>query len=726
MKTILQIAFPSALPQCFDYLSSSHIVAEGSRVQVPFKQSTRTGIVISKTQTSKVPPERLKSIERVTDTEPILQPDLLSLLKWVSAYYHYPIGGVLKAALPRLVRRGHPLPAPLIDVWQACGREEQISLRAKKQYALFKRLKKLGSASASLLDIEFPNWRQAMKSLEHKGLVRCQVAIHAPQSTATVAARGHRLNADQQRADAAIASTIHQFSCSLLEGVTGSGKTEVYLSLCEKIIATHAQALVLVPEIALALQTVECFKERFGHRVQIFHSEQKDTDRLQTWVNALSGESDVIIGTRSAVFLPFRKLGIIVVDEEHDSSYKQEDYLRYHARDVSIMRAKIENLPVVLGSATPSLETLRNAASGRYAHFRLPLRIAQAEPARMQIVDLRAKPLQAGLSQLLIDKIDEHIGRGEQVLLFINRRGYAPVTICHHCGATVNCPRCDANMVYHQSNAKLNCHHCAKTMPLPKNCASCGADSLSPLGIGTEQIEEKLRTLFPDAHVLRIDRDIMKHRGMLEKRLALVRSGEADIIVGTQMLAKGHHVPSITLVGIVNIDQGLYSADFRSVERLAQLVVQVSGRAGRGEVAGHIILQTHHPQHPYLHTLLRHGYPVLAKELLQQRKTTGLPPYTHFALIRAQARELGVAMNFLSQVEKKARQLVQHHSVQVHAPMPAAMEKKADYYRASLLLDAHEAAPLHHCLNQLVPTIQALPQTRSLRWQLDIDPLEID
>lgn len=726
MNTVLHIAFPTAMPQCFDYLTGDYVASEGSRVQVPFKRNSRTGIVIAKAKTSKIATERLKCIEGIIDAEPILEPALLSLLQWVSSYYHYPIGGVLKVALPRLVRQGHALHAPITDIWQVCGNEDQLRSNALKQRALLKHLQKLGSADAALLDIESPDWRGTIKKLEAKGLVRRQIAIQPSVRQSQVTAARHQLNADQQRALAAISKFSNQFSCSLLEGVTGSGKTEVYRSLCEKILSKQAQVLVLVPEIALTLQTVECFRARFGHGVQIFHSGQRDTERLQTWVNALSGEARIVVGTRSAVFLPFKKLGMIIVDEEHDSSYKQEDSLRYHARDVAIKRAKIQNLPILLGSATPSLETLRNVSINRYAHHRLPHRIVQIEPPKFHIIDLRAQSLEGGLSQPLIHRIDKHIQRNEQVLLFINRRGYAPVTICHACGTAVSCPRCDASMVYHQSNAKLNCHHCAKTISLPSHCPSCGAGSLNHSGVGTEQLEEKLHQLFPTANIVRIDRDVTRRKGALEKRLAQVRCGVADIIIGTQMLAKGHHLPSITLACIINIDQGLFATDFRSTERLAQLIVQVSGRAGRGTTAGHIVLQTYHPKHPCLQTLVKQGYAPFARELLSQRETIGLPPYSHFALLRAEARQLGAAMNFLQKVEKHAQKLVQNNSVHVHAPMPATMEKKASYYRASFLLETHDIASLHDCLTRLVPVIQSLPKNRSLRWHLDVDPLEID
>ena len=608
MISVLHIAIPSLLLRCLDYLPNQQKVQPGMRVKIPLRNKTSIGIVISEEHSTPVPLTKLKPIIAVIDKEAIIPANLLSLLKWIAHYYHYPISGVLKVALPRLLRKAKPLSIDMVEVWRVRRARlpgHGLPSTAVKQRALLEWLGKLEDADKTLLDIEFKNWRAPLKILEQKGLVeRRQVKIKK-QAISDILPPRHQLNAAQRGVVEAMLAECNGFSCSLLEGVTGSGKTEVYLELCEFIIKQQKQVLVLVPEIALTIQTVARFRERFGQSVPVFHSRLTDTERMRTWSVAADGTARVVIGTRSASFLVFKKLGLIIVDEEHDSAYKQLESLRYHARDVAIKRAQLEDLPVLLGSATPSLETLHNVACGRYRHYQLRQRAGGAAMPHFRIIDVRRQRLDGGLSKPLIRMVNERLKRREQVLLFINRRGYAPIMICRQCGATIECRHCDARMVYHKSRGELRCHHCDFRMAPPSQCPQCQSKQLATIGIGTQKIEEKVRSLFPEARVLRIDTDAVRRKGVLSEYLEQIHSRQVDIIIGTQILTKGHHLPALTLTCMVDVDQGLFSVDFRSTEKLAQMITQVGGRTGRGDVAGEVILQTHQPHHPVLHTLLK-------------------------------------------------------------------------------------------------------------------------
>ena len=635
----------------------------------------------------------------------------------------------MKVALPQLLRSAKPLPSDTIEIWRVRRKPMQcaeLSKQASKQRALLAWLAKLDGADKTLLDMEFKNWRAPLKILEQKALVeRRQVKIKR-QKAHKAALPNYRLNADQQSAIKAILSKPCGFSCTLLEGVTGSGKTEVYLELCEFMLKQQKQVLVLVPEIALTIQTVARFSARFGQSVQVFHSQLTDNERLRIWGLALGGTVPIVIGTRSASFLAFKRLGLIIVDEEHDGSFKQIEAMRYHARDVLIKRAQLEDVPILLGSATPALETLHNATVGPYKHQRLMQRAGNATMPRFRIIDVRGQWLDGGLSKPLIKLIDERIKKREQVLLFINRRGYAPIRVCRQCGEISTCPHCDASLVYHKRINKLSCHHCGLKIALPQRCAKCNSDKLETIGVGTQQIEEKIQTLFSAARVIRIDADAVRRKDVLSRRLEQIHSGQVDIIVGTQILTKGHHLPAITLTCIVDVDQGLFSIDFRSTERLAQLITQVGGRSGRGDIVGDVVLQTHHPHHPLLNTLLHKGYSALSSELLYERQQVGLPPYCHLTLLRVEARQATLNSAFLNQVERYAVPLAKHSQVRVHPPMPAVLEKKAGYHRARMLFEAPSAIELNRYIAALLKKIKSLPVQRTVRWHFDVDPLEID
>ena len=729
MTSVLRIAIPSSMPDCLDYLPNGQKVQPGMRVKISLRGRDCVGIVISEEQDTEVPIEKLKPITRVVDKKAVIPDSLLSLLRWVSWYYHYPLGGVLKVALPRLLRLNKSLPPSTIEVWQVCrsrAQDAEISKRASKQRALLEWLDKLEAADKTLLDMEFKSWRAPLKSLEQKGWVeRRQVKIKK-QITAPCSVLRYKLNADQQRVVKAMLTECGSFSCTLLEGVTSSGKTEIYLELCEFIVGQKKQVLVLVPEIALTIQTVARFRERFGQSVQVFHSGLSDNERLRIWSLALDGTVQIVIGTRSASFLPFKQLGLIVVDEEHDSSYKQMESLRYHARDMSVKRAQLEGVPILLGSATPALETLHNALVNRYKHQRLMRRAGNAAMPNFRIIDVRGKWLNGGLSEPLIRMIDERIKKQEQVLLFINRRGYAPIIMCRQCGEVLTCTHCDAYLVYHKRVNKLVCHHCDARFAVPQQCPKCQSDMLEPIGVGTQQIEEKIQTLFPDARIARIDTDAVRRKDALAQQFEKIYAKQVDIIVGTQILTKGHHLPGITLTCVVDVDQGLFSPDFRSTERLAQLITQVGGRSGRGDVVGDVVLQTHHPEHPLLRTLLRKGYSSLSAELLEERQQVGLPPYSHLTLLRVKARQPNLSIDFLHHVERYAKQLAQGVQVQVYPPIPAVMEKKAGYHRACMLFEAQNVTVLNRYIAMLVKKVKALPTQKDIRWHFDVDPLEVD
>jgi len=725
-ETILRVAIPSALPESFDYLApagvSAAALSPGMRVAVRLGRQARVGVIAEVADETAVARERLKSVERVLDESPVVPAPLLGLLQWVARYYHQPLGGVLRTAMPLLARRGAPPQIPQTVFWECVAGGEPPSPRAVKQRALLDYLEDAGRLDEAALARRFPDWRPVMRRLLHRGLVARheESAMPAPAPRAP----GHRLNREQQAAVDAVAAGFGEFHRHLLEGVTGSGKTEVYLALCEQALERGEQALVLVPEIALTAQTVERFRAQLPGTVCVFHSGLTDRERFHCWSAALSGDAGVVIGTRSAVFLPFKRLGLAVVDEEHDASYKQsESSFRYHARDVAIKRAQTGSLPVVLGSATPSLESLHNALEGRYARRHLTRRAAGAAPPRWRVIDLRGSRLEDGLSPPLLAAMRDRLAAREQVLLFLNRRGYAPVMLCRDCGGALSCARCDARLVYHLRDGRLHCHHCGVSSRPPGACSGCGGD-MRLVGLGTEKVEPHLTRLFPETGIVRIDTDAVRRKNEVGRGLERVRSGDAGIALGTRRLTKGHAFPAMTLVGIVNADQSLFAADFRAIERLGQLIVQVGGRAGRGAAAGEVMLQTHHPHHPQLQVLLKSGYGAFALQLLPQREAAQLPPYRHLAVIRARSAGSGEAAAFLDLVHRSSEEFARRHATQVFPPAPMMMEKKAGHYRAQLLLSAAAAHSLNACLAALLPVAARLARRRKVRWHVDVDPCE--
>ena len=724
----LRVALPVPLPQTFDYLppgppttASQHDV--GRRVRVPFGNRELVGVVTGIGQVDA--PAGLREAAQWLDPVPLLEGELLASLRWLARYTHAPLGEVLSTALPATLRRGEALADTHEPGWELTedGRAALQQLRAGTRPRRLAELLAPGRLGEAAIASGMDQWREAARALLKRGLVR-QVALPASVPEPRPSA-GPVPNVQQHAAIGAITGA-NGFQAFLLDGVTGSGKTEVYLQAIAACLQQGRQALVLVPEIGLTPQMLARFRSRLGIPVHALHSGLNDNERARVWAAALRGEARVIVGTRSAVFIPLPQAGLLVVDEEHDGSYKQQDGIRYHARDFALVRGKALGVPVVLGSATPSLETLHNARSGRYTHLRLQQRAGDARPPAIRVVDVRKRPLQDGLSPEVIAGIGQHLRAGNQVLVFKNRRGYAPVLLCHDCGWTAPCKRCSTPlhatpMTVHGAGRRLQCHHCGARAPVPLACPDCASLALQPQGIGTERLEERLLQLFPDDPVLRIDRGTTARRDALEQTLATLGE-QPGILVGTQILAKGHDLPKLTLVVVVGIDEGLFSADFRASEKLAQQLIQVAGRAGRAERPGEVWLQTHHPDNALLHTLLNGGYHAFAEAELVQREAAGFPPFAHLALLRAEARQVEQANEFLGAV----KQLVANDSpVERYGPMPAPMPRRAGYQRTQLLLSSPQRRELHGLLDGLMPQVYPLPQARRVRWSLDVDPVDL-
>ncbi len=733
MNTYFRIAIPTPLRRHFDYLIPANLQANlpnaGVRVKVPFGRQTLIGILLEIVHETDVPAQKMKPIIEVLDKHPVFNSELLQLLRWCTLYYHHPVGEVMQNALPVKLRQGAATHIKGIRRWQLTADGKQLDLqslkRAAKQIALMGDLKQsLSGLLDSQLSEQHVGWRPVMKRLQEKGLVESfeenALPIAKPMRAAPT------LNADQQQAINRVIERMDDedkgFHAYVLEGVTGSGKTEVYLQIIEDIIKQGKQALVLVPEIGLTPQLLDRFLQRLDGRIAIMHSGLNDEERLQAWLHTQAGSADVIIGTRSAVFSPLLRAGVIIIDEEHDLSFKQHEGFRYSARDLAVKRARDLDIPIILGSATPSLETLYNALQGRYETLLLPERAGNAKPPTINLLDVRSQKMEHGLSAQLLHKMKEHLERDSQVLLFLNRRGFAPVLMCHECGWHALCPRCDAHMTLHQSSSQLRCHHCGTEQYKPSACPKCKSDDLLQMGFGTERIEHALTELFPQYQVIRIDRDSTRRKGSMEKLLKEINNGKRQILIGTQMLAKGHHFPNVTLVSMLNADHGLYSSDFRASERMGQLILQVAGRAGREEKEGEVLIQTHHADHPLFKPLLKHDYPAFAKALIEERRQTELPPFTHLALLRAEAVDQQSPMIFLEQAHLLLEQNKQK-DVLLMGPFPALMERRAGRYRAQLLIQANNRKQLQSLFATSITQIENHKTAKKVRWSIDIDPM---
>jgi primosomal protein N' (replication factor Y) len=730
--TILRVALDTPLRRLFDYLppsDSSPNITAGVRVRVPFGRQRLVGVVHSIATASELPKEKLKAILEVIDAAPVIDAQVMQLLEWAAQYYHHPLGEVIAAALPRMAREGAPARA-LTERWFAtdAGRQaldaNQLA-RAPRQRELLQMLNAGGTESTAISEM-IADWRTPMRALVARGFASSAESAESPPladaTTTLLRGGGPRLSDEQATAVQAIDAASGRFAPFLLYGITGSGKTEVYLHTVEHALRRNRRALVLVPEIGLTPQLVGRFRERFAVPVAVLHSALTDTERLAAWRQCLSGEARIVLGTRSAVFAPIADLGLVIVDEEHDASFKQhESGFRYSARDLAILRAQRIAAPIVLGSATPSLETLQNVIAGKFTRLSLPRRAGQALPPRAAVIDLREHAARQGISTPAVEAMQRHLADDGQVLVFINRRGYSPTLACTACGWIAPCSDCDARLTVHLGASRLRCHHCGAEAPLPANCPQCGY-AVKHVGQGTERVEETLAKLFPAMPIVRLDRDVVRKRGDLEAVVSRIASGEARILVGTQMVTKGHDFPSVTLVVVLNADQGLFSTDFRAPERVAQTIIQVAGRAGRGTKPGEVLIQTEYPGHPLLQSLLNEGYDGFARAALAERAAAHWPPFAHVVALRASATALAPAIEFL----RAARQLSgRHAALKILGPAPAAMTKRAARYHAQLLIESADRAPLHRMLSEWLPRVEEIKTPRDLRWSLDVDPLDL-
>jgi len=746
---VVRVALPTPLRRLFDYRTDpsgvpGDPIGPGMRVRVPFGRQRLIGIAMEVAAGSDIPDERLKPVLEVLDRQPIFDPAALALLAWAADYYHHPIGEVLTAALPKALRLGATLEARE-ERWlltpagaEAAARGEPR--RGPRQRALLAALAGGQSLTAAELDRQLGSWREAARALGDRGwLVTVETIPQqaAAPPAATAGGPGPEPNEEQRVAIERVCESLGAFAGFVLHGVTGSGKTEVYLRVVERAMRLGRGALVLVPEIGLTPQLVGRFRQRFPVPMTVLHSALTDPERLLAWREAFSGRARIVLGTRSAVFAPMRDLGVIIVDEEHDTSFKQhEGGFRYSARDLAVVRAQRAGVPVVLGSATPALETLQNVAAGRYTRLVLARRAAAAVPPRLSLVDLRSSAVRAGISTPSVQAIERHLQAGGQVLVFLNRRGYAPTLLCTACGWIAPCRDCDARLTVHLGAARLRCHHCGADSALPERCPQCGF-AVKTVGQGTERIEETLTTLFPGVACIRLDRDVVRRRGDLEEAMRRMAAGEARILVGTQMVTKGHDFPNVTLVVVLNADQGFFSTDFRAPERLAQTIVQVAGRAGRGEKAGEVLIQTEFPDHPLLRSLLAEGYDGFARAALSERSQASWPPFSRLAAVRDSAKTAEAALAFLTQARKAAEELrasgsgarfasrAPGRALRLLGPAPAAMAKRAGRYHAQLLVESTDRAALHRFLDAWLPALEALPSARRVRWALDVDPIEL-
>lgn len=730
---ILQIALDTPLRRIFDYLpppglvgcSSDGVPRRGTRVRVPFGRQQLIGILVGIVSESTIAASKLKAALEILDSEPVFDSHTFDLLRWAAEYYHHPLGEVFAAALPVSLRAGQRALAQT-EWWTLTetGRRElecPSTRRAPQQRALLAWLAQRMRATTDEVGETFK--LAQLRNLATRHWIAAETVVPDTMPMDMRPSEVALTNAQAQCVDA-ILESLPRFAAHLLYGVTGSGKTEVYLRVIAAAIAGGGQALVLVPEIALTPQLVERFRHRFSSGVVVVHSGLAGNERRDAWRAAHSGHARIIIGTRSAVFTSLPKLALIVVDEEHDASYKQHEGFRYSARDLAVVRARGAGVPIVLGSATPSLETLENAAAGRYSKHLLPQRAGTARAPRMSLVDLRKHASEQGLSTPAMQAIARHLEAGGQVIVFLNRRGYAPSLFCNACGWVVPCAHCDARMTLHRRAQQLRCHHCGAHSAIPAICSNCNA-ALNPVGQGTERVEETLARLFPEAPLARLDRDTACARGAMQTVLDRVHSGEARILVGTQMLTKGHHFPEVSLVVILDADQGLFASDFRATERLAQTITQVAGRAGREARAGEVMIQTEFPEHPLLNRLIREGYEGFAASALEERREAGWPPYSRLAMLRAEAKD-SVGLDAFLRAAVDSSRALNEAAVKVLGPASALIARRADHFRAHLLIETTVRSTLQRFLARWLPHVETLPGPAGLRWSIDVDPLEVD
>lgn len=721
----VSVALDVPLRQVFDYRlkTGEAAPAVGARVRVSFGRRELVGIVWPSKQPSTLTDDKLKFIGDVLDKQPLLDSHSRQLVDFAARYYHQPIGEVVSAALPPGLRAGKDSDEriehiALTDQGRAAI-DDKLLQKAPKQHALLSALADADRAlPAEALQTQLPGWRRVANSLLNRGLLEQTLQrLEQDWQSAITREPAPLLTDEQQTIVQAIIDAGQHYAPCLLDGVTGSGKTEVFLQLIAREIDAGRQTLVLVPEIGLTPQLVSRFERRLGRKVALLHSGLAESERTAAWLAARDGRASIVLGTRSTVFVPLANPGLIIVDEEHDSSLKQHEGFRYHARDLAVWRARQYDVPLILSTATPSLESLHNANQGRYRHFRLSQRAGEAAPPAISVIDTNRFNLTEGVSQPVIDAMRKHLDADNQVMIYLNRRGFAPTLICSDCGNIANCNHCDAHMTLHAARNQLQCHHCGARRTPPSACGDC-AQPLKPLGEGTERVEEVIAAQFPDVALARIDSDTTMAKGSMQAALAAAKSGESRILIGTQMLAKGHHLPKLTLVVILNADQGFFASDFRASERLAQSIVQVAGRAGRADQAGQVLIQTAYPDHRWLRMLVHEGYAAFAEDILSEREQVGWPPFKHIAVLHAASSQEQTAINFLHQ----ARQQLNQSGIECLGPAPASMLRRAGRYRYQLLLTADHRVSLQSQLGLLTQFLDQQKATHRLRWSLDVDP----
>ncbi|MGX5175333.1 primosomal protein N' [Aliikangiella sp. IMCC44653] len=737
---IVSVAINVPLRRTFDYrfdTKPAHEPEVGMRVKVPFGSHTKIGLIsevhpiadyLAKNPEANL--NKLKPVALILDEAPLVSPKLIRLYEWMVGYYHAPQGEIWQTLLPTALLKGSPTQYVRSSRWliSELGREvlqkNQLAKNAVKQKLILQRL--FENPAGILHDRlrEFELDYSGLKKLAGKNWVvrSFQKDSSSKAITKSQGMENIHLNSEQQFAIDEVSASLNQYQTFLLFGVTASGKTEVYLRLIEKVIEQDRQALVLVPEIGLTPQTLRRFQNRFAVEIVLMHSGMSEQQRLQSWLKARSGDAKIIIGTRSALFVPLHRPGIIIIDEEHDLSFRQQQGFRYSARDVAMVRGHLEKVPVLLGSASPSLESLMNVEKKKITQLNLRQKAQATAELSYQVIDLKKQIINNGLSQELVKKIKQHLSAKGQILLFLNRRGYAPVLLCHECGWSSSCTRCDTHFTYHHKNHFLQCHHCGSSKRAPRQCPECQCEQMIPVGLGTERLQETVAALFPDAKLARIDRDTTRKKAAMQEFVTSVKAGEVDILIGTQMLAKGHHFPDVTLVALIDMDGALYSADYRAPEYAAQLITQVSGRAGRAQRQGEVIIQTHLAEHPMLAQVIHQGYAAFANSALQERIEAEYPPYAFSAMFQAESPHPEPVNQFLQDV----RLILDRYTdlkVELLGPAPSLYMKKAGKYRYQLFLQTLSRNDLHRLLDLTLPDIEKLKSANKVRWRLEIDPV---
>lgn len=752
LSAIYQVCIPKTFRDFFDYRAEGFLPSIGARVWVPFGKKKRVGVIIGTAQHSQVPNNKLKSIERIIDNEPLLCVSTLALCKWVSQYYQSPLSEILALALPKNYRMGKSTELPKEIYYQLIMPAQQahalVPKQARRLHELINQMNQIQQSdlkqttfsstetetSTNLADnSDHSLWINKKSLIEKKfslsqinklcdlDILKIQEKIASPKQSAREKSSGKLLNAEQLAAVKAISQYWGHYHSFLIYGVTGSGKTEVYAELIKQVLSQKKQALLLVPEIGLTPQLVARFASYFNCPIRVIHSNLTENERQLAWQEAKQNLISLVIGTRTAIFTPMPELALIIIDEEHDCSFKQQEGVRYSARDTALIRARTLKIPIVLGSATPSLESLNNCIQKKYSLLKLHFKALNQNLLHYHLIDLRNSRMRHGLTNQTIQKIKEHLEQENQVLVFINRRGYSPSLLCHACGWSARCPGCDKPFTYHRSTERLLCHHCNFIKKAVTTCKECQSSQLVPLGLGTQRVEEYLKEYFPTKEILRIDRDGVQKKQAFDEALEKIQSQKVQLMVGTQMLAKGHHFPRLTLVVVLDADTGFYSQDFRALERLGQLITQVGGRAGRAEYSGEVIIQTYLPEHPLLKELIQKGYDPFAKKLLTLRAEAQLPPYSFLALIRAQHREEKKVKAFLEIIKKT----ISLHNLEVFGPAFAPMPRKGNQYRLQLLIRSHSRTTLQHAITQLRLSLSPNKLQNSIRWNIDIDPIDL-